>query len=72
MNRSDIDQLLTLHEAADVLHLSYETVRRRIHNKIWPSVPVGTRAKRMRASVVAAIASGEFHPNGNGDCEAGE
>lgn len=68
MNRAGLDQLLTLQEAADVLHLSYDTVRRRTRDKTWPSVHVGTRAIRMQTSVVAAIARGEFEHR-NGDSE---
>lgn len=68
MNRSDIDELLTLQETADVLHISYKTVLRHTWDKTWPCVHIG-RAVRIRASVVAAIANGEFHANGNGDTE---
>jgi excisionase family DNA binding protein len=70
MNRSDIDELLTLQETADVLRVSYKTVLRNTWNETWPCVHIG-RAVRIRASVVAAIASGELEHR-NGDCEAGE
>lgn len=57
VSTNPIPDLLTVSEAADILRVGHETVRRRVRNGSIPACRLGTRSIRIRRADVEKIAT---------------